>query len=525
MRQKLINMGAAALLIVVLHGCQVPEDGPPPVSRIGAIEGEGEVQVQIVGLIATLTAVPDDGWEFDRWEGPNDLSRENPHNVGAAQLEDYTAFFRMLEDDGDDDDMDTNGPGDDDDVDTNGMDDDDSDDDVSDDDDPDDDDDTDDEPVLASFEVTGRDTEPRFFHAASRLNNGTVMISGGLGAEISPPSLVSLASVSFYDPATGEVSSQFTPLDGSGEAQTVTLNTPRSSHTQTTLLDGRVLITGGNANASGMDPGSAISDVEIFDPQTASMTEGLAMSQTRQAHSATLLPDGRVLVAGRSGRQFFMPEDDSWSATIGLSRNRTAHAAVLLEDFAGVEGDHRVLLIGGAGTGPETMELVPMDLSASTLLTSTLTIGVDDLAAERMPDGRVLIVGGQNATTGDTINATYVLDPVADTIMSIDPVPDRPEGIADHKIVPIDPYIVVFGGEQQVDGVDEELDYYAIFDTRDLTWVENGSMTFVHDDFPAVLLEDDSVLLIGGGIPILNVVGPSDTLEIFRIATDDGGVP
>ena len=99
------------------------------------------------------------------------------------------------------------------------------------------------------------------------LPDGHVLVTGGMGLGVVPPSLFSLNTMSFFDPATQTSSSSYTPSGGGGPVSPV-LATPRSSHTQTTLLDGRALITGGRTGANGTNPGSAVSSVEIFDPAT-----------------------------------------------------------------------------------------------------------------------------------------------------------------------------------------------------------------------------------------------------------------
>lgn len=369
-----------------------------------------------------------------------------------------------------------------------------------------------------SFSNTGNDTTPRYFHAASTLPDGTVMVAGGLGLSIFPsPTLVSLDALSFFDPQSGTFSSSFVPLDG-GAAVSPTLATARSSHTQTTLPDGRVLITGGHVNAVGTSPGTPTASVELFDPFSGMMSSGPAMTSARTMHTATLLPDGRVVLAGGSTWQVFSSDADGWSTNFSLQRSRTSHAAVLLKNFSGVASDHRVLLIGGGGSGADTMELLDPASGTSSLLASTLTIGVDDLAAVRLPDNTVLIVGGQNISGGDTIDLTYLLDPASDVITPLDPVPDRPGGLADHHMIRIGRWVMVFGGEQQLSGSDTELDYAALFDTATLTWLTSGAMNNTHDDFAATVLDDESILLIDGGFPFFGQSAPSDACEVFTLS-------
>ncbi|MCB9850258.1 MAG: hypothetical protein H6817_06095, partial [Phycisphaerales bacterium] len=269
-----------------------------------------------------------------------------------------------------------------------------------------------------SFTNTASDVVPRYFHAASMLSHNLVMVTGGLNLVIIPPSLVSRNNISFYDPMTGTFTTQYTPFNGNPPT-TPTLLTARSSHTQTTLLDGRVLITGGHENASGTSPGTAFAGVELFDPITGLMSAGPSMSAARAMHTATPLPDGRVVVAGGSSWQVFDPGTNSWSSNKSLARSRIAHAAVLLADYAGTPGDDRVLLIGGGGNGPNTLELIDVGNASTTLMAATLTVGVDDLAAIELADGRVFIAGGQSLTTGDTVADAYVYDPVLDVLTPV----------------------------------------------------------------------------------------------------------
>jgi len=341
------------------------------------------------------------------------------------------------------------------------------------------------------------------------------MISGGLGLTLIPPSLFSRREISFFSPDSGTFSSQFHPLGG-GPPVTPILSIARSSHTQTTLLDGRVLVTGGLRNAGGTSPGTPFEGVEVFDPQTGLVSIGPPMSEPRAMHTATLLGDGRVVVAGGGSWQVFLPESNTWQPATSLAHPRTAHAAVLLPDFAGPRAD-RVLLIAGAGTGPATLELLDPDGGGVRVLSATLSVGVDDLAAARMEDGRVLIVGGQDLVTGDTIELTYVLDVEADAITPAPPPPGLRAGIADHRIACLGRYVAIFGGEQQAAGVDTELDYAAIYDSESGDWVSNGTMPSARDDFALVALADGSLLLADGGVGLLNFEVPTPACVVFRL--------
>ena len=159
-----------------------------------------------------------------------------------------------------------------------------------------------------------------------------------------------LASVEIYDPTNGV----WTP--------TSSLQTPRGSHTATLLPNGKVLVAGGGGLAP--DPGSPIpvlASAEIFDPATGVWTPTGSMGQPRQVHTATLLTNGKVLVAGGvsffggvfpTSAELYDPVAGKWSPTFPLVSGRQDHIAALLPDG-------KVLVAGGfnnADTGP-TAEL------------------------------------------------------------------------------------------------------------------------------------------------------------------------
>ena len=117
----------------------------------------------------------------------------------------------------------------------------------------------------------------------------------------------------------------------------------RTQHTATLLADGRVLIAGGADGNRGTH-----ASVEIYDPASRSFSFAGMLQSARYAHSATLMPDGRVLIAGgndangaaQSSAEWFDPASGTSTAAGDLGTAQVGHSATLLRDG-------RVLIAGG----------------------------------------------------------------------------------------------------------------------------------------------------------------------------------
>ena len=183
----------------------------------------------------------------------------------------------------------------------------------------------------SSWAATGSMLTPRSGHTATLLPDGKVLVAGGESGS---------ASAELYDPSTGSWTA------------TGSMTAPRIHHTATLLPDGKVLVAGGYWVSDAERVGLA--SVELYDPSTGSWTATGSMDTPRFLHTATLLPDGRVLVAGGdsgsvtlASAELYDPSTGSWAATGSMHEGRAAHAAVLMSDG-------RVLVAGGADFHPDT---------------------------------------------------------------------------------------------------------------------------------------------------------------------------
>src|SRR5215471_19074589 len=134
-----------------------------------------------------------------------------------------------------------------------------------------------------------------------------------------------------------------------GWVPTADLNTPRAGHTATLLADGKVLVAGG----VGPD-NTSLSSVELYDPATGTWSTTSSLTTPRAGHTATLLPTGEVLVVGgdefpgypgaptpgTGAAEIYDPATGSWTPTGYLNTPRTAFTATLL-------ATGKVLVAGG----------------------------------------------------------------------------------------------------------------------------------------------------------------------------------
>ncbi len=138
-------------------------------------------------------------------------------------------------------------------------------------------------PSTGQFTAVGNMTTARCGHTATRLNDGTVLITGGTAQSGKP-----IASAEIFNPATNSFSAV-----GS-------LHTARSVHAATLLRDGTVLIAGGSTATLGSPTphGPYTGSTEIYSPSTSTFTTSAIMVTPRGGQTATRLNDGTVLEAG-----------------------------------------------------------------------------------------------------------------------------------------------------------------------------------------------------------------------------------
>jgi N-acetylneuraminic acid mutarotase len=135
---------------------------------------------------------------------------------------------------------------------------------------------------------------------------------------------------------------------------TGSLHTPRYYHTATLLSDGTVLVIGGATNGPEIFPDPGTPSVEVYDPATGTWTVNGSLIGQRLLHTATLLPDGNLVVAGgwpdpysTYTWELYDPATQTWTFTGSLHTGRQNHMTTLLANGT-------VLVAGGMNSGTVT---------------------------------------------------------------------------------------------------------------------------------------------------------------------------
>jgi len=200
------------------------------------------------------------------------------------------------------------------------------------------------DPVAKTWSPTVPMAAARESHTATLLPNGKVLVVGGFG------DAMDLASAELYDP----VARTWSP--------TGSVRMGRGWHTATLLANGWVLVAGG-ALIDEIGAYRGIHTVEIYNPTTEAFFDTGGMLTTKYYHSATLLPNGKVLVTGGIFSpeiqeftlvELYDPATGAWSRTAPTAAQRAAHTATLLPNG-------KVLVVGGNPWSQTSAELYTPD--------------------------------------------------------------------------------------------------------------------------------------------------------------------
>jgi len=331
----------------------------------------------------------------------------------------------------------------------------------------------------------GAPTTVRTGATATLLPSGRVLVVGGEGTYVQGFQAV-LNSAELYDPATGRWFA------------TGAMMSARIGHTASLLQDGTVLVAGG-LDASG----NALTTGEIFDPATGAWTATPAMVTAHYNHTATLLGDGTVLVAGGgagssnpsiTAAEIYDPAARTWTATGAMAAGRQYHAAVALD------GTH-VLVSGGLGLANSfALATAEVYSSASKAWTATGSLGNGRYShtATLLNNGNVMVAGGtamNYAINSAELYATNLASPGTATWSATGAMA---AARTTHAAVQLkDGSVMVVGGYDPMQG--QALAGVEIYAPGSGTWTATGSLSEPRSSHTATVLADQLTVVVAGG--------------------------
>ena len=326
---------------------------------------------------------------------------------------------------------------------------------------------------------------------ATRLADGRVLLAGGCGT-----------AAQVYDPKTGT----FSP--------TGSLAQSRGGTTATLLRDGHVLFTGGGNCGPGQD--GIWASAELYDPTTGTFSPTGSMAAPREQHTATLLADGRVLIAGGlsgsspasaggitlaafrtadvdrflTSAELYDPSTGRFSKTGSMTSPHRGHTATLLLDGG-------VLVVGNGGESSPSGKIADLydPTTGRWTRTGSMKAGRWLQTATLLPDGRVLILGGRSPR--DSVYAGAELyDPRAGTFGAAGQMREGRQQFT-ATLLP-DGRVFIAGGYWSDGQKWRVLASTEMYDPSTGNFSPVGSMGASRDGHHAILLDDGRILILGG---------------------------
>jgi hypothetical protein len=290
----------------------------------------------------------------------------------------------------------------------------------------------------------------------------------------------------------------------SGFSSTSSMNFARSGHTATLLQDGKVLVAGGGDASA-----------ELFDPATEKFSPIGSMSTARYGATATLLASGKVLITGGFGSglsklaaldtaEVYDPQSEAFTPTGSMAVARIQHTATLLNDA-------RVLIVGGTEGGGEgeaattTAELYDPSSGIFTLTGSTASERTDHTAT-LLASGEVLVVGGWNGHAADAPDDPP-WDPLFGELFEPSSKAFKPTSgmstirIGQSAIRLADGKVLVLGRVPSLKNIHEQPpdpQYAELYDPATGIFSSAGEFTLSRTGYTATLLANRLVLIAGG---------------------------
>jgi N-acetylneuraminic acid mutarotase len=298
---------------------------------------------------------------------------------------------------------------------------------------------------------------------------------------------------------------------------TSAMRSPRDGHTATLLINGKVLVAGGTNN------GAALSSAELYNRSTGAWAPTGSMNVARTLARAVLLSNGSVLVIGgcindclsstTKSAELYNPSTGTFTSTGSMIQARAEFAVTLL-------ANGQVLVAGGCtaydanGCLATTNKAEIYDPTAGTWkATAALRAARHAMTAMRLSSGKVLVAGGATSAS-DALNSTEIYDPIAKTwTLGSKMITAR----SDYASIMLGTGQVLFMGGENINGF--SISNAELYNPSSGKFTATGRMTATREEQTAVLLANGKVLVSGGNRITSTTQTPLASAEVYDPTT------
>lgn len=300
-------------------------------------------------------------------------------------------------------------------------------------------------------------------------------------------------------------------------ASTGNMRSARDGHTATLLVNGKVLVAGGTNN------GVALTSAELYNGTTGTWASTGSMHVARTLARAILLPNGSALVVGgcvndclsatTRSAELYNPSSGAFTVTGSMIQARAEFGIALL-------ANGQVLVVGGC-SGYDANGCLAVTTKAEIYnpatgvwkATGSLRGARHAMNATRLASGKVLVAGGATASM-DAINSSEIYDPSTGIwALGLKMVTAR----SDYASIMLGTGKILFMGGENINGV--SIGNTELYNPSTGTFAATGNMTATREEHTAVLLANGNVLVSGGNKKTLTTQTPLASAELYNPTT------